>query len=63
MERFLYGFSLNTCLPDGMSHQPSAGTGAVMRRSTLETNALAGGFSAVDQIAIEHDQFRLYRLG
>jgi SAM-dependent methyltransferase len=62
MERFLYGFSLTTCLPDGMSHQPSAATGTVMRRDTLERYSIAAGFSGVAEIPINHDQFRLYRL-
>ena len=62
MERFLYGFSVTTCLPDGMSHQPSVGTGTVMRRSTLEAYAHAAGFERVEDLTIEHDQFRLYEL-
>jgi 2-polyprenyl-3-methyl-5-hydroxy-6-metoxy-1,4-benzoquinol methylase len=62
MERFLYGFSVTTCLPDGLSHQPSVGTGTVMRRSTLEAYAHASGFDRVDDLTIEHDQFRLYHL-
>ena len=28
-ERLYYGYSIAFCLPDGMSHQPSAGTGTV----------------------------------
>src|SRR5205814_1199330 len=33
LERIMYGFSLLVCLPDGMSQQPSAATGTVMRES------------------------------
>ena len=62
MERLLYGFSVTTCLPDGMSHQPSVGTGTVMRRSTLLEYAREAGFGDVEEIPIDHDQFRLYRL-
>ncbi len=62
MERFLYGFSVTTCLPDGMSHEGSVGTGTVMRRSTLEAYAHAAGFDRVEDLTIEHDQFRLYEL-
>lgn len=62
MERFLYGFSVTTCLPDGMSHKPSVGTGTVMRRGTLETYARQAGFSRVEELEIDHEQFRLYRL-
>jgi hypothetical protein len=35
VERLMYGYSLMCCLADGMAHQPSAGTGTVMRPSTL----------------------------
>ncbi|MCL1592782.1 MAG: class I SAM-dependent methyltransferase [Actinomycetia bacterium] len=62
MERFLYGFSVTTCLPDGMSHNPSVGTGTVMRRSTLEAYAHSAGFERVEDLTIDHDQFRLFRL-
>jgi len=40
----------------------SVGPDTVMRCGTLEVYAVDAGFSAVDAIAIEHDQFRLYRL-
>ncbi len=62
MERLLYGFSVTTCLPDGLSHGSSAGTGTVMRRPTLERYARDAGFGTVDEIDIDHEQFRLYRL-
>jgi len=62
MERFFYGFSLTTCLPDGLSTQPSVGTGTVMRPDTLRAYALDAGFSSITVLDIEHDQFRIYRL-
>ena len=62
MERFFYGFSVTTCLPDGLSTDPSVGTGTVMRRGTLEQYALDAGFASVEVLPIEHDQFRVYRL-
>ncbi|GMQ98596.1 MAG: class I SAM-dependent methyltransferase [Acidimicrobiia bacterium] len=62
MERFLYGFSVTTCLPDGLSHEPSVGTGTVMRKSTLDGYARSAGFDRVEDLAIEHEQFRLYQL-
>ena len=40
-------------LPDGMSSEPSVGTGTVMRRSVLERYATEAGFSSVDVLAIE----------
>ncbi|MEV0945210.1 class I SAM-dependent methyltransferase [Rhodococcus sp. NPDC049939] len=63
LERFMYGISLTVCLPDGMSHTPSAGTGTVMRPSTLRGYAEAAGFSAMDILPIENFGFwRFYRL-
>ena len=62
LERFLYGFSITTCLPDGMSHPNSAATGTVMRPATLEQYAHEAGFERVEILPIEHDQFRVYRL-
>lgn len=62
-ERALYGFSITTCLVDGMAHEGSAGTGTVMRPETLRRYALEAGFSDIEilpsptQIA-----FRFYRL-
>ena len=41
---------------------PSAETGTVMRRSTLERYASTAGFSAVSVLPIEHDFLRFYRL-
>lgn len=62
MERLFYGFSLTVCLPDGMSHEPSAGTGTVMRPSTLDAYARAAGFVRADVLPLEHDSFRFYEL-
>ncbi|MFF1528831.1 class I SAM-dependent methyltransferase [Cellulomonas sp. NPDC058312] len=62
LDRWCYGFSLTVCLPDGLSHAPSAGTGTVMRPATLAGYARAAGFSALDVLPVEHDLFRFYRL-
>jgi 2-polyprenyl-3-methyl-5-hydroxy-6-metoxy-1,4-benzoquinol methylase len=62
VERLMYGYSIMCCLPDGLSHQPSAGTGTVMRPATLEGYARDAGFGAVEVLPIEHDFFRFYRL-
>ncbi|AWS42699.1 class I SAM-dependent methyltransferase [Streptosporangium sp. 'caverna'] len=62
-ERLLYGFSLLICLPDGMSHQPSAGTGTVMRPDTLRRYAVEAGFRDVEVLPIADFGFwRFYRL-
>ena len=62
MERLFYGFSTLCCLPAGLADQPSAGTGTVMRPSTLRQYAAQAGFSDVEILPIEHDLFRFYRL-
>jgi SAM-dependent methyltransferase len=62
-ERLLYGFSITTCLVDGMAHEGSAGTGTVMRPGTLRRYATAAGFSAVEVLPAPDDvAFRFYRL-
>lgn len=62
MERLFYGFSVLCCLPAGMSEQPSAGTGTVMRTDTLRSYAADAGFSKVDVLDVPHDLLRFYRL-
>ena len=62
IERLFYGFSLTVCLPDGLSHSPSVGTGTVMRPATFEGYAKQAGFSGVEILPLEHDMFRFYRL-
>jgi 2-polyprenyl-3-methyl-5-hydroxy-6-metoxy-1,4-benzoquinol methylase len=62
LEQYLYGFSILHCLPAGMSEQPSAGTGTVLRPKTLERYAHEAGFSQVEILPIDHFFFRFYRL-
>jgi 2-polyprenyl-3-methyl-5-hydroxy-6-metoxy-1,4-benzoquinol methylase len=63
VERLLYGFSTLLCLPDSMSHQPSAATGTVIRAATVRDYAAAAGFSHVDVLPIQDFGFwRFYRL-
>jgi SAM-dependent methyltransferase len=62
VERFMYGWSITTCLPDGRSRQPSVATGTVMRPDTLRAYASEAGYSAVEILPIENDFFRFYQL-
>lgn len=62
VERLLYGISVLVCLPDGMSHPPSVGTGTVMRPGTLDAYAQDAGFTSLEQLDLEHPLFRFYRL-
>ncbi|MDP9395668.1 MAG: methyltransferase domain-containing protein [Actinomycetota bacterium] len=62
-DRLMYGFSLLVCLPDGMSQQPSAGTGTVMRPRVLRSYAEQAGFRRTDVLPIEDFGFwRFYAL-
>ena len=50
------------CLPAGMSEQPSAATGTVIRADTVRRYADNAGFTSLDVLPIEHDFYRFYRL-
>jgi SAM-dependent methyltransferase len=62
VEQLMYGYSLMCCLGDGLSHQPSVGTGTVMRADTFAGYARDAGFSGVEVLPIEDDFFRFYLL-
>ena len=62
IERLMYGFSTLVCLPDGMSHEGSVGTGTVMRPSVFEGYARDAGFSGVEILPIDGGFWRFYRL-
>jgi SAM-dependent methyltransferase len=62
VERMNYGYSVLHCLPVGMADHPSAETGAVMRRATFHRYATEAGFRQIDELPIDHETFRFYRL-
>jgi SAM-dependent methyltransferase len=63
VDQLMYGFSMFVCLPDGLSSEPSAGTGTVLRRPILEDYARRAGFRGVSVLPIEDfGFFRFYRL-
>jgi cyclopropane fatty-acyl-phospholipid synthase-like methyltransferase len=62
IERFMYGWSITTCLPDGRSREGSVATGTVMRPDTLRAYAREAGFGTVEILSIENDFLRFYRL-
>jgi predicted O-methyltransferase YrrM len=63
LERLMYGFSLLVCLPDGLAHPGSAGTGTVMREHTLRSYAEQAGFAEVSVLPIQDFGFwRFYEL-
>ena len=60
-ERYLYGWSVMSCLHDGLQNGGS-GTGTVMRPATLRGYALEAGLRDYEVLPIEHDTWRFYRL-
>lgn len=62
VENLMYGYSILHCLPAGMAQQPSAGTGTVIRRSSVEQYAREAGFRGVEVLPIDNFFFRFYRL-
>jgi SAM-dependent methyltransferase len=61
-ERYSYGWSVVSCLPDAMGDPETAATGAVMRPSTLRAYALEAGFGDVEVLPIDTEYWRFYRL-
>ena len=62
VEQLRYGYSLMCCLPDGLAHPDSVGTGTVMRTDTVRRYANDAGFANLSVLPIEHDFFKFYRL-
>jgi 2-polyprenyl-3-methyl-5-hydroxy-6-metoxy-1,4-benzoquinol methylase len=62
LDQLFYGFSILVCLPDGLSRQPSAATGTVMRPATVRRYAQEAGFKDAVPLPIELGFFRVYRL-
>lgn len=63
VERLMYGWSVNHCLPAAMAEQPSAGLGTVLRADAVRQLAEEAGFGTCVELAIENDFFRFYRMG
>jgi SAM-dependent methyltransferase len=62
IEHLMYGFSNFICLPDGLAHGHSVGTGTVMRPDTLRRYAREAGFEDIEILPIETDFWRFYRI-
>jgi 2-polyprenyl-3-methyl-5-hydroxy-6-metoxy-1,4-benzoquinol methylase len=62
MGHFLYNFSVLHCLPQAMAFPNAAGTGAVIKSSTVSKYADEAGFKSIAILPIENPQFRFYRL-
>ena len=61
-ERYTYGWSVISCLPDAMGDSETAATGAIMRPSTLRDYAHEAGFQSAEVLPIETEYWRFYRL-
>jgi len=62
LDRYHYGWSVFVCLPAAMIDPGAAGTGTVMRPSTLRSYTLEAGLTGFDVLPIEDESFRLYLL-
>jgi 2-polyprenyl-3-methyl-5-hydroxy-6-metoxy-1,4-benzoquinol methylase len=62
VERLFYGYSVVSCLANGLVDKPSVGTGTVLRAAALEAIAHEAGFTGFTILPIEHEAFRFYRL-
>lgn len=62
LDRLMYGYSLFICLPDGLAHRPSAGTGTVMRPATLRRYAQEAGFADIRVLEDDFGFWRFYEL-
>lgn len=62
LERYEYGWSLLSCLPNAMGDPQTAATGTVMRPATFRRYAHEAGFSDVKVLPVETDYWRFYQL-
>jgi 2-polyprenyl-3-methyl-5-hydroxy-6-metoxy-1,4-benzoquinol methylase len=60
--RLNYNFSVLHCLPQALVFPDAAGTGTVIRPSTLRRYAEEAGFSRVETLPIDNPLWRFYRL-
>lgn len=60
--RLNYNFSVLHCLPQAMVFPGAAGTGTVLRPSTLRAYAVEAGFGDVQVLPIDNPLWRFYRL-
>ena len=62
LERYIYGWSVVSCLPSAMGDPGTAATGAVMRPVTLDRYAREAGFRSVEVLPLHTETWRFYRL-
>jgi 2-polyprenyl-3-methyl-5-hydroxy-6-metoxy-1,4-benzoquinol methylase len=62
LERYHYGWSVVSCLPDAMGDPRTAATGAVLRRATLRRYAQQAGFRSAEVLPLKTETWRFYQL-
>jgi len=62
LERYHYGWSVVACLPGAMGDPGTAATGAVMRPATLDRYAREAGFTRMEVLPLQTQNWRFYRL-
>jgi 2-polyprenyl-3-methyl-5-hydroxy-6-metoxy-1,4-benzoquinol methylase len=62
LEQYHYGWSVLGCLPAVMGDPHTAATGAVMRPETLRRYATDAGFTRVEVLPAQTEEFRFYLL-
>ena len=62
LERYIYGWSVLSCLPSAMGDPATAATGAVMRPATLGRYAREAGFRSAGILPLETEIWRFYQL-
>ncbi len=62
MGHLFYNFSVLHCLPQAMAFPEAAGTGTVIKPSTVQEYATAAGFQGVEVLPISNSFWRFYRL-
>jgi pimeloyl-ACP methyl ester carboxylesterase len=61
VERLMYGWSVTHCLPASLAEPGSAGLGTVLRPGQVHGLAAAAGLTS-EELSVENDFFRFYRL-
>ncbi|GAB2697616.1 hypothetical protein [Thalassiella azotivora] len=62
VERFMYGWSVNHCLPAALHDEPSAGLGTVLRPQAVADLAAEAGYASVSGVDVDAGFLRVYRL-
>jgi ubiquinone/menaquinone biosynthesis C-methylase UbiE len=62
LDRLNYAFSALHCLPATMAESVAYANGAVLRPATVARWAADAGFTSTDELPVEHDFWRFYRI-